>query len=447
MSRPSPGRLRLPKAPRVHEDELPGGLRLLGVRRPAVALVEVRLVFAVAAEHVERGAHSTVLAESVLAGTDRHDRRQLAEAVERLGGRLTAGRYEDRFVMSASVLAPDLRHLLELLAEVLVGATYPRDEVRADRDRIANETLISLSQPEVIADESLWRRLYAGHPYAAGTPRPDALRRVRAESLRSLHPVLLDPAVAHLVLVGDLNPKSASAVASDVLAPWLETAAAADVSLPALPEVQTGPIELVDREASVQSNIRLGRTAPARSDPDWPATALANLIFGGMFASRLVTNLRERNGYTYSPRSAVRHERAGSTLIVEADVGTDVTAAALVETRYELGRIAAGGVTDAELDSSRRYGIGTFAFLTSTQSGLADTLAALVVGGVGPGYLTSYPAMLAKTSKTQVEAAARRYLAPAGMVTVVVGDADEVASPLSAIDAITVKSPPASRPR
>jgi predicted Zn-dependent peptidase len=157
-----------------------------------------------------------------------------------------------------------------------------------------------------------------------------------------------------------------------------------------------------------------------------------------MFASRLVENLRERNGYTYSPRSSIRHARAGSSLVVTADVGKEVTAAALVEMRYELGRLAVGGVSDAELDSARRYAIGTFTFLTATQSGLADTLAALLLDGVGPGYLVSHPAAIAKTTKAEVEAAARRYLAPAELVTVVVGDADEVARPLSMIDALRI---------
>jgi zinc protease len=273
-------------------------------------------------------------------------------------------------------------------------------------------------------------------------PRPGTLRRVAAERLRALHPVLLNPAAGRLVLVGDLNPARAISMASEILAPWLATSSVPDVSLPAVPDVRPGPIEVISRHGGVQSNIRLARSAPARSAPDWPATAIANLIFGGMFASRLVENLRERNGYTYSPGSAVRHARGGSSLVIEADVGKESTAAALVEMRYELGRIAVGGVTDAELDSARRYAVGTFSFLTATQSGLAETLSALGMAGVGPGYLASYPAAIAKTTRSEVEAAARRYLAPAELVTVVVGDAEEITGPLSRIDTVTVRADP-----
>jgi predicted Zn-dependent peptidase len=323
---------------------------------------------------------------------------------------------------------------------LLQSASYPAEEVRADRDRLANETLMALSQPEVIADEALRRRLYSGHPYATGIPRPTSLRRIGPDTLRALHRSLLNPAAGCLVLVGDLEPRRALRTAADLLAPWLGTASETATKLPELPEVRLGPIDLVGREGSVQSNIRLARSSPARSHADWPAMSVANLIFGGLFASRLVENLRERHGYTYSPGSGIRHGRAGSSLVIEADVGTEATAAALVETRYELGRIAVEGVTPEELDAARRYAVGTFAFLTATQSGLAETLAMLALAGIGPGYLTSHPAALAKTTKDDVDAAARRYFGPAGFVSVVVGDAERVSGSLAAVDAVTVRT-------
>jgi zinc protease len=214
MDRPPPGRLRLPKAPSIVEDSLGGRLYALAVRRRSVPLVQVRLSVRVSAGHIRKSAGPTVLAESLLAGTDQHDRQDLAEAIERLGGRMVASQGEDRFLLSASVLAENLDELLRLFAEVLHEAAYPSEEVRTDRERLANETLIALSQPDVIADEALRRRLYGRHPYAAEIPRPGALRRVSAGQLRRLHPDLLDPASAVLVLVGDVEPRRALASAS-----------------------------------------------------------------------------------------------------------------------------------------------------------------------------------------------------------------------------------------
>ena len=57
---------------------------------------------------------------------------------------------------------------------------------------------------------------------------------------------------------------------------------------------------------TVQTQVLLGNLAITRRHPDWLRLGLANNIYGGAFHSRLVMNIREQKGYTYSPRSGVR---------------------------------------------------------------------------------------------------------------------------------------------
>ncbi|HLI43863.1 MAG TPA: insulinase family protein [Acidimicrobiales bacterium] len=436
--RPQIGPVRPARAPRVSEEALAGGLHGLAVRRAAVPLVELRLVAPLGPDQLARPAPPVVLGESMLSGTRAHDRSGLATALERIGASLRASVSGDLLVLSGSCLAPSLASLLDLLAEVLAGAAYPRPEVEADRGRTAEEMAIVLSRPEVLADEAFARRRFGRHPYAAGLPRPGDLLAVEAPALRRLHRRLLAPSRSHLVLVGDLQPKSALGRAEHALGPWLETGAAeAPAALPPIPPAPAGGIDLVDRPGAVQSNLRIGAAAPDRTAEEWPALSLANQIFGGMFTSRLVTNLRERNGYTYSPRSRIEHLRAGSVSTIGAEVATEATAAALVETRYELGRIATTGVTEEEVESARRYAVGSYLYQTATQSGLAGTLAGLAAAGIDPSYLATYPARLARVTAREVGEAARRWLAPCSMVTVVLGDSARIAGSLRSIDEVS----------
>jgi zinc protease len=82
--------------------------------------------------------------------------------------------------------------------------------------------------------------------------------------------------------------------------------------------------------------------------------------------------------------------------------------------------------------------VGTFLLETATQAGLASTLAALAVSGVGPDYLWSHPVRIAKVAKSAVNAAACRYWAPSTLATVVVGDAESVTGPLSVLGDLTI---------
>lgn len=437
---PSPGELRLPSMPEMAERSLAGGLRARAARRSSVPLVEVRLGVRLPASVVTRPAAVLVLAESALAGTRLRNRQELADAVQRLGGRLSMHVEEDVLEVVASSLSARYDELLSLVGEVLLEARFPAAEVRSDRARVAEEVVIALSQPSVIADEALHRRMFGRHPYATGLPSPSRLERVGASTLRALYHEVLAPAGAHLAVVGDIEPDDAIARAAEALGVWLGSDVPAPEEMPALAPPAPGPFDLVDRPGALQSNIRIAGAAPRRDEEWWPAAALANLAFGGMFGSRLMANLRERKGYTYSPRSHVQHMTAGSALVVVADVGTDVTGPALCEVLYELGRTSTAGLEPREVEDARRYAVGTLALATATQGGLARSLLSLSLAGLPASYLVDHPAALAALGQDDVSAAAARMLAPAGMVGAIVGDASKVAPAIGRIVPVHVAS-------
>jgi zinc protease len=262
--------------------------------------------------------------------------------------------------------------------------------------------------------------MWGEHPYAVDLPQPDAVAAVTPSQLRSLHEKLVRPAEAVLILVGDLPTRRLLDTAASTLDAWAEKAKSQKV--PSLPKPSGGPLLVVDRPGSVQTSVRFGRPGLARTDPDYPALQLANLIFGGYFSSRWTENIREDKGYTYGPHSRVEHHVLGSTLGLDAEVAT--------------GKLASLPVTQDEVDAVRQYAIGTLALSTATQAGLASTLSALSAFGLGVEWIAEHPARLLQCTVDDVSAAAARFFGPAGFTSVVVGDAQTIAGPLASLGAI-----------
>lgn len=428
-----PPRFRIPT---VAERTLPTGLRVLVVRQPGVPLVELRLRVPFAGGTVTHATRADLLAETFTAGTASRSQLELAVALQALGGSLGASVDPDRLLVSGSALTTSLPDLLGLLRELLVENAYPADVVAGERTRLARRIAIAASQPAVVARDALARRLHGTHPYGLGLPDPAAVERVTPGSVRTLHRRAVAPGGALLVLVGDLSPARALDAVEAVLGDW--DRGDAPPPTPPVPPVAPGPLRIVHRRGAVQTNVRMGGLAVPRTDPASPALQLANLVFGGYFSSRLVANIRERRGYTYSPRSGLDHAPAGSTLTVAADVATEVTAPALVEIGYELGRMVALPVGDDELDAARNYAIGTLMLSVSTQAGLASRLVALAVDGLDVRYLRDHPKALQQVGPADVLAAARAHLAPAGLVGVLVGDADRIGDAVGALGPVEV---------
>jgi len=434
--RPSP-------VPEVHETTLPNGLRLVVVPRPGVPLVELRLrvPFAAAAprQAAAHAARTSVLSGAVLLGTAAHDQLEIAQLLQSHGGELSVSADADRLLFSTTMLPDGLGAVLGVLAELLTAATYPAGPVDAERARVGERIQIARSQPGVIARSALAARRYGAHPYAQQLPSAELVAAVTPAALRKLHRDRVLPAGSTLVLVGEVDPAAAADAVGSALAGWVAEGKA--VAAAPVPTAVAGPLELVHRAGAVQSNIRLGGPAPGRTDPQLPAVRLASMVFGGYFSSRLVENIRERRGYTYSPRSGVEHLIAGSSFTVDADVATAVTGPALLETWYELGRMALTPVTEAELESARRYLLGTLALGTATHAGLASTLSALFGAGLSADWLADHQRALATVGIDEVVEASRRWLSPAGLTAVVVGDADEAADQLRVLGPVEVGTP------
>ncbi|MBF9133327.1 insulinase family protein [Plantactinospora sp. S1510] len=433
---PALGPTRKLKLPREVERTLPNGLTVIALRRPAVPLVEMRLWLPFGKAHLARG---LMMSQTLLSGTATMSSVQIAAELQKVGGGLSTAVDSDRLLVSGTGLVTGLDRLLDLLAEMLTGAAYPGDEVATERARMVNGIRMAQSLPAYLVRRALLKRMYGKHPYAVQTPEPEQIEAVRPAQLRTLHAARVRPAGAILLLVGDVQPAKALDAAERALAGW--TGDGAPGELPEVPALEPGPLLLVDRPDSVQSSLRMALPAVPRTHPDHAALQLANLVFGGYFSSRWVENIREDKGYTYGPHSTIEHSVAGSALVVAAEVATEVTGPALLETNYELGRLASLPPKEDELEQARQYALGTLQLGISTQAGLAAVASAYAGSGLRLEFLAEHAARLAKVTRDDVAAAAAKYLAPARAVTVVLGDAAAVRGPLGVLGPVRTETP------
>jgi predicted Zn-dependent peptidase len=416
------------KLPKQAERTLDSGLTVIAIRRAAVPLVELRLRVPFGRAPLPR---ATLLSQSLFTGTGTMSSVDIAAELQTVGGGLSAGLDPDRLLVTGNSLASGLDRMLEILAAVLTDPTYPAEEVATERDRLVDHIQVAETQPAHLARKALLKQMFGRHPYAVQTPEPEQVKGVRPGQLRALHADRVRPDGAVLVLVGDLSPEKAIDAAEKALGGWIGPGK--DAGIPPTPALEPGPLLIVDRPGAVQSSLRMALPAVPRTDPDYAALQLANLVFGGYFSSRWVENIREDKGYTYGPHTSIEHFVAGSALVVAAEVATEVTGPAMLETLYELGRIASLPPGEEELEQARRYGLGTLRLGMSTQAGLAGLASMYASFGLRLSFLTEHSAALASATREQVAEVAARYLAPSGAVTVVLGDAEQIEGRLAAL--------------
>ncbi len=373
----------------------------------------------------------------VRTGTSRRASRQIEEDLRRMGANLAASAGADTSAISFEGLAEFSGPLLELVSELAQHASFPADEFERERRQTIEALRIERATPEFLAGERLRKTLFGDHPYALVSPTEAQVQAYRREELLWVYREHYRPGNALLVLVGDYGAERMLEQVEKAFASW--PAGKARPTRPPAPLAPYGRrVYLVHLPGAVQTQVLVGCLSITRKHPDWMRLGLANCIYGGAFNSRLVMNIREQKGYTYSPRSTVHALRQHGYFTIHAAVRNEVVAATLTEMFYELDRMRALPVPDDELADARNYLSGVFSLGLGTQDGLLSQLSTVYLNELPEDYLENYRERVRALTSEDVLAAARRYFNSANAQIVVVGDRSDVEAQAKLFGELTV---------
>src|SRR6266853_473023 len=327
----------------------------------------------------------------------------------------------DSSFISFSGLSEFAEPLLGLVNELAREGSFPEGEFERERRQKLEEVKMERTQPGFLASERLRKILFGTHPYAQVSPSEAQVAAYKRKDLEAVYRELYAPANGILLLVGDFDSNTMLKSAEKVFGGWAgkkpDSKAAA-----APPNPRGRRVYLVHVSGAVQTQILAGCHAITRKHPDWVKLGLTNSLYGGAFNSRLVMNIREDKGYTYSPRSGVSALRQHGYFSVSAAVRNDVVAASLTEIFYEMDKLRSVPVPEPELADAQNYLTGVFSMGLATQDGLLSQLSTVALNELPDDYLETYRQKVRAITPEDLLATARKYLDSANMQIVVVGD-------------------------
>jgi zinc protease len=347
-------------------------------------------------------------------------------------------------VISFAGLMDFSKGLLRLISELTQHASFPADEFERERRQLVEGLRIERTTPGFLASERLRKVLFGTHPYGTVSPSEAQVEGYRLEQLQDFYRQHYRPGNALLVMVGDLSPQPMLDQIEDSFASW-PAGKVEEAPNPLLPELQGRRVHLVHLPGAVQAQVVVGNRAITRKHPDWLRLTLANSIYGGAFNSRLVMNIREQKGYTYSPRSGSHPLRQHGYFSISAAVRNDVVAATLTEMFYEVDRMRSIPVGEDELADARNYLTGLFSLGLATQDGLAGQLATATLERLPDDYLETYRERILALTAADVLDAAQKYFDSANAQIVIVGDRAQLEAQAALFGKLEVYDPEGSR--
>lgn len=406
---------------KITEVTSPGGITAWLVEDPGIPFTALEIQFRGGTSLDAPGKRGAVNLMTALIeeGAGDLDSRGFAEARDALAAEFSFSSSTDSVGVSARFLTENRDQSVALLREALVNPRFDQDAV----DRVRGQVLANLrsdaKDPETIASEVFDRLAFGDHPYASvGDGTLDSVTALTRDDVVAAHKAALARDRIYVAATGDITAAELGPLLDTLLGDLPATGAAQ----PADAEWRLKPGVTVQDFPSPQSVVYFGHQGITRDDPDFFAAFILNEVLGGgRFSARLMTEVREKRGLTYGIGSYLVPMDHAELVLGQFSASNDKVAEAIEVTRAEWAKIASEGITEEELANTKTYLTGSYPLRFDGNSTIASILVGMQMEDLPIDYAVTRNAKVEAVTMADVKRVAARLFLPDALHFVVVG--------------------------
>jgi zinc protease len=356
-------------------------------------------------------------------GTEKRTAQDIASAIDFVGGSLSAGAGRDSTTLRVTVVKKDFELGMELLSDITLHAKFDAEEISRRQQRAISNFRRSYEDTDYLASAVFRRMVFGLSPY--GTPAdgtPASVGTFTREDLVAFRDQYYAPNESIMAFAGDITAEEAYAAAEKYFGGWAKK----EVTPPVVevpPQASGLRILVVDKPDAVQTQIRVGQLGIPRNHPDYLPLSITNYIFGGGFNSRLNTAIRVNRGLSYGASAGFASGLYAGNFVADTFTRTETTLEAVKLMLDEIGRMAGGEVSEAELNVARDYLAGVFVIASETPDQIAGRVTNAAFYGLPDDYNQTFPAKVRAVTTEQVRQMAARYFDARNQNLVLAGNA------------------------
>jgi predicted Zn-dependent peptidase len=349
---------------------LDNGIRVVTEEIPHVRSVSIGIWANVGSrdEEMSQNGISHFLEHMVFKGTRKRSVRDIAQSLESLGGYLNAFTTKEQTCFYARVLDANMREAMDVLADLVLNATFKREELEKEKLVVIEELKNAEDDPEDIIHDYFEKSLFPTH--SLGYPiigTEDNVRRFRREDLRDHVVTHYRPARMVVAAAGNVNHEKLVRLVQKHFHS-LRLPSGPTERLPGPSESDKGAFNEFARPIS-QAHVCMGTVACSIRHKDRYPLLVTNALLGEGMSSRLYQNIREKHGFAYSVYSFIT--LLSDTGVFGTYVGTDKNniTSCIDLVYHELDRLRTRKVSAAELKRTKSQLKGTMMLGLENMSG------------------------------------------------------------------------------
>jgi len=346
---------------------------------------------------------------------------ELSEQFDILGASFSVFCNSDTIQISLQTLKENFNKAIELLAKVLIEPHLKTEDFNREKRKILTRLQQLKDDPDYLANVCFESILLGDqNPYSFPvTGVEENIEQITNDDIKLGYQDFILPNNSFIVVTGDINKNDLMNVLQQNLSGWKTKRFEDRFHIHNNNDLHK--VYIVDKNDSVQTEIRVGHNSSGRNSKDYFAKHLLNTTLGGQFTSRINLNLREKHGFTYGAGSNFNYYRDSAYFSVSTSVGIEDTGNALREIFNEL-KIIRNGVTEEELNFAKSSIVRKFPSNFETYKHITSNIVGKIIFNLPDDYFRNYIESINSISISAVNKAGVENIFPERLTTVLVGD-------------------------
>lgn len=407
---------------KVKKCVLSNGLRLLICEDHRLPLISMIAMFrgGLLAENRANNGLTELLASTIIKGTKHRTAQNIAETIEQVGASIEASAGSNSIVVSIDhVMKPYCSLGLDLLAEVLTEATFPKDEV--EHEKSSQLAAIKAEEDQIlhVAQRHLKAKLFGDDPY--GMPllgTAETVPLLTPKMLQEFYEKIFVGSNGVVAIFGDVKASEIIAMATKAF----EQLPAGSLLLesPPKPSILSSPIVTTVHQEKQQAVVVKGFLAPALSSPDRPVLELLDAACSDL-GSRFFDRIREQQALAYYIGASTSMGLAAGSFVFYMGTDPEKVEHASSEFNDEINKVARNGLSEEELLKAKKKILGEEAISIQSSSGLAARSLSEELMGLGFDHYLHRTKEINTVTLEHFNKVIKKYLNVPGSVEVTVG--------------------------